>query len=78
MSFHPSRCSVIRIPPKRTKLLQTNQQLYGQTLQIADLSKYMGVTISDDLTLGRHIQQIAGKGNRTFGFLMRNFKDFLS
>ena len=77
MSFHPSKCTVIRIPPQHKKLLQTNYQLHGQTLQIADSSKCLGVTISDDLTCtwGRHIQQITGKGNRTLSFLRRNFKD---
>ena len=68
-------CTVIRIPPQRKKLLQTNCQLHGQTLQIADSSKYLGFIISDDLTRGRYIQQISGNGNRTLGFLRRNFKD---
>ena len=76
MSFHPSKCTVIRIPSQRKKLLQTNYmyQVHGQTLRIADSSKYLGVTISDDLTWRRHIQQITGKGNRTVGFLTSNFQ----
>ena len=51
MSFHPSKCTVIRIPPQRKNLLQTSYWLHGHTLEIADSSKYLGITISEVLKL---------------------------
>lgn len=38
-------------------------------------SKYLGVTINSNLTWGTHINTIAGKGNRTLGFIRRNLRD---
>ena len=35
----------------------------------------MGVTISDNLTWSNHIKNITTKGNRTVGFLWRNFRE---
>ena len=57
------------------KVLRTSYSLHGQTLEIADSSEYLGVTISDDLSWDRHIYQVAGKENKTLGFLRRIFKD---
>ena len=55
--------------------MRTSYSLHGQTLEIADSSNYLGVTISDVLSWDRHIYQVAGKGNKTLGFLRCNFKD---
>ena len=38
--------------------------------------KYLGVTISDNLTWDRHIDNIVSEGNKTLGFIRRNVKDF--
>lgn len=75
MSFHPSKCTVIRIPSQRKKLIQTSYTLHGHTLEVEESSKYLGINISEDLTWDRHIYQVAGKANRTLGFLRRNFRD---
>ena len=44
-------------------------------MEIADSTKYLGVTISNDLSWDRHVYQVAGKGNKTLGFLRRHFKN---
>lgn len=76
MSFNASKCSVIRISPsKRSNLIQTSYTLHGQTLEVVDGSKYLGVTITSDLSWTRHCENVVGKGNRSLGFLRRNFKD---
>ena len=47
--------------------------LHGQTLEVTDSSKYLGVTIKNDLTWSQHIDASTAKANRTVGFLKRNF-----
>ena len=42
---------------------------------MVDSSKYLGVTIKDDLSWGTHIQNTVSKANRTRGFLRRNIND---
>ena len=75
MSFNPIKCVVLRISTKKKKVLPTQYELYGHTLEVVDSSKYLGVTIKDDLSWGTHIQNTVSKANRTLGFLRRNMKD---
>ena len=71
MSFHPEKCTVIRISNKRQPL-QTNYKLHGHNLEVVPSGKYLGVTISEDLRWTNHIHSTVGKANRTLGFLRRN------
>ena len=76
MAFNPDKCNVIRIAPNKEKdILQTAYSLHGQTLETTSSNKYLGVSVADDLSWGKHITNIANKGNRTLGFLRRNFRD---
>jgi len=75
MSFNAKKCQVIRITPKNRPPLPTTYKLHGQTLDTVDASKYLGVTISNNLTWDRHIDNTIGKGNKTLGFIRRNLKD---
>ena len=76
MDFNVSKCSVIHIlPSKRKHVIDSSYTLHGQTLETVEESKYLGVTISDNLTWTRHTENVTGKGNKTLGFLRRNFKD---
>ena len=45
-----------------------------RVLEVTDASKYLGVKVMEDLTWSRHISEVAGKANRTLGFLRRNFR----
>ena len=75
MSFNPSKCSVVSISPGKKKKTTTPPcyNLHGQTLEVTDSSKYLGVTIKNDLTWSQHIDASTAKANRTVGFLKRNF-----
>ena len=70
MSFNPIKCVVLRISTKKMKVLPTQYELHGHTLEVVDSR----VTIKDDLSWGTHIQNTVSKANRTLGFLRRNTK----
>ncbi|VDI32648.1 Hypothetical predicted protein [Mytilus galloprovincialis] len=53
--------------PKRT-----SYSLHGHRLETIDSGKYLGLTISKDLTWSNHINQTIGKASKTLGFLRRN------
>ena len=69
MTFHPAKCSVIRISTNRRQIINTSYQLHGHALDVVDSSKYLDVTISEDLTWRKHIEDTATKANKTLGFL---------
>ena len=76
MSFNPSKCTVIRVAPNKSKtVIHTNYQLHGHTLEIVDSNKYLGVTLTSNLSWDKHVDNVAAKGNRTLGFIRRNLKD---
>jgi hypothetical protein len=49
MSFNAKKCQVIRITPKNRPPLPTTYKLHGHTLDTVYASKYLGVTISNNL-----------------------------
>jgi myo-inositol-hexaphosphate 3-phosphohydrolase len=49
MSFNPDKCEVLRITNKRNKIM-ANYYIHGQQLQIVDNAKYLGLTISKNLS----------------------------
>jgi hypothetical protein len=75
MSLNAKKCQFIRITPKNRPPLPTTFKLHGHTLDTVDASNYLGVTISNNLTWDRHIDNTIGKGNKTLGFIRRNLKD---
>ena len=75
MSFHPEKCTVTRIHASKNSVINTTYTLHGQVLQTTDSSKYLGVTLSDDLDWQKHVDMITTKANRTLGFIRRNLGD---
>ena len=67
MLCHP--CHQKEIP------LKFDYLLHSHILQPVDNSKYLDVTISNDLDWGPHINDITTKANKTLGFLRRNMKN---
>jgi hypothetical protein len=73
MEFHPSKCNILRITKKKSITL-FDYKLHGQILKCESTTKYLGVTIANDLNWNRHIDQTAAKGNKRLGFVKRNLK----
>ena len=73
MSFNPSKCSVMNITRNQPITPPANYTLHNQKLETTKNSKYLGVVLSDDMTWTEHVDGVAARGNRTVGFLRRNF-----
>ena len=73
MEFHPEKCSVLRITKKKTKSIFP-YTLHGQILEETQSARYLGVTMSDNMSWNIHTDKVAAKGNSKLGFLKRNLK----
>ena len=73
MEFHPAKCHVLRVSRKKNTATFP-YSLHGQVLTEVKSAKYLGVTISNDMTWNNHIDNTAAKANKKLGFLKRNIK----
>ena len=72
-AFHPGKCNVLPVTRKRT-LKEPHYKLHSHSLTIVPSTKYLGLTITQDLSWDTHIKNICAKANKTLGFLRRNLK----
>jgi hypothetical protein len=68
MSFNGDNCFTLHITRKQ-KTVEYNHMLHDHQLEVTTESKYLGITISNDLSWATHIRSISAKANRTIGFL---------
>lgn len=73
MEFHPGKCNSMSITRSRTPIHQ-RYTLKGHILEDVKTAKYLGVTLSNNLTWNAHIDNISSKANKLLGFLRRNLK----
>ena len=73
MHFNASKCEIMRMHRGRTALTRM-YSLVGLILRQVDQAKFLGVTITEDLTWAPHINNIAGKANAKIDFLWRNLR----
>ena len=71
MSFNADKCFTLHIS-KKQKPGEYNYLLDNQALEVTKDSKYLGVTIRNDLSWANHKSSISTKANRTIDFLVRN------
>ncbi|KAI0227085.1 hypothetical protein LSAT2_022460 [Lamellibrachia satsuma] len=64
------------MPNKRKETLTSSYSRHGQKLETRSTSKYLGINISSDLSWSTHVEDIVARGNRTVGFLRRNFRKY--
>ena len=73
MGFNADKCEVIRITNKKRPLC-SYYTIHNQKLNVKTEAKYLGVTISSDLSWSRHADHVTKKANSTIGFLKRNMR----
>jgi hypothetical protein len=52
------------------KTIKQDYTIHNHILEVVEESKYLGVTISKDLTWKAHNNNITKKANKTLGFLV--------
>ena len=74
MHFHPEKCQAIHICTNKRFHRHPTYKLHvhGHTQESVDGAKYLGVTLSEDLSWTPHVDNTAAKASRTLGFLRRN------
>ena len=73
MKFNIDKCYTMQAGRTRHKILNT-YTLHDHPLPITDSTKYLGITISNDLKWNKHISNITSKANSTLGILRRNLR----
>ena len=73
MNFNPTKCQVLHVTRFKTPI-PSKYFLHSIELESVSAAKYLGITISDDLSWGTHIAKIIKKANQTLDFLKRNIK----
>ena len=73
MEFDADKCEVILITTKKNSIIYP-YQIHQTTFRSTDQAKYLGVTITPDLSWKCHIGNITKKANSTIAFLRRNIR----
>ena len=73
MEFNPSKCQILRVMLKH-KPVEACYTIHGQTLELVESAKYLGVTTDSKLNFNNHIDSVAKKANGTRAFLNRNLR----
>jgi hypothetical protein len=73
VEFHPWKCNSMSITRSRTSI-ENRYSLKGHIFENVKEAKYLGVTLSSNLTWNTQICNITGKANKLLGFLRRNLK----
>ena len=71
MEFHPAKCNVRSITRKRNRITFP-YTLHGHILEEVTSSKYLGITMTNDMTWNEHIGKMTSEVNKNLGFLHRN------
>ena len=69
--LYPSKCEVIRITRDRN-LIKATFNIHGHDLSFVTPGKYLGATLTDNLSWNAHVDGITKRANNTLGFLRRN------
>ena len=73
MAFHPDKCKTFRVT-RSLNLVEFAYAIRDQNLDTAQHVKYLGVTLSNNLSWKQHIHNITEKASKTLGFLKRNLR----
>ena len=74
LTFNPAKSKAMVFSRKRCPVpVPSYFKLNGSKLEIVDSVKYLGITISSDLTWSKHINIIGSKARKLVGLLFRQF-----
>jgi len=73
MSFNPAKCSSISFTRLRNPIINS-YSLHQTTLEHLSSVKYLGVTLSSNLTWSHHVNNVVAKGNQVLGMVRRNLR----
>ena len=71
MKFNEKKCNILHLGRKKNSHFY---QLNGIVLESVSQAKYLGVTISDNLSWSPHISAISSKAHQRLEFLKRNLR----
>ena len=71
MLFNPTKCEIIRITKKRNPI-RTTSKIHDHDLTVTKAGKYLGITISNNLSWNAHVNATVKKANNSLAFLGRN------
>ena len=73
LPFNVAKCAHLHIKPNRVALVETSYILCNTLIPIQSSTKYLGVTISNNLDFSKHISNICSKASQSLGLIRRNF-----
>lgn len=73
MEFHPAKCQVLRVTKKR-KTINAKYTIHGHTLEVVPHAKYLGVTLSHNMSWKQQVDATVKKAQNTLAFLRRNMR----
>ena len=72
MRFQTVKCNIMQITRKCIKMTNASYTLEGTVLDNVEKTKYLGITITNDLKWNTHVSSICTKANKSLGFLRHN------
>ena len=74
LHLYSAKCKAMVVTRRRTKAISIPVlQLYGQALERVFEYKYLGVTLSFNLSWSPHIERVVAKTRKLIGMLSNNF-----
>ena len=74
MHFHPQKCNILPVKRSKDKIEDKDYILHGEILEKVTDTKYLGVTLQNNMKFDTHIDNICTKANKMLGLLRRNLK----
>ena len=73
MKFNVAKCHSMRVTKHPLpKQIIHDYSLHNQVLENVSSAKYLGITVTDVLDWGQHINSVPNKATKTLRFLRRN------
>ena len=74
MAFNASKCNVMHLTRSKNPIKEP-YYMHGKQLEVVQDTKYLGITIKDNLIWNLHIKNIVSSANQVQGMLSRNIKE---